>query len=456
VRGNADRYDTDAGIPTLNGRIPRGVDRDTRYNTDQDELRYHSLSGQLLYSLSLGDSLEIRESFSAGRDIYRYFSTETLSTDGENVDREFFFFKRHWFPLYNQLEAHWKPDLPGAPQIVIGHGYGRLTSFSDRSSPLPDPSPVSLRNPVDTQGPVPVPVRGRDHLTRQVHSGFLDARVELGDALSLSVGTRYDHHNFDARRDQELPEIVRGPVRSQREDVVTYHTGAVYRFSDSQAGYASYTTGFVPVTVLPEDRQFFDPEQANQVEVGYRLQNSWLAAHVAAYRIRKQDILIPLGENTFTQAGRQSSRGIETELELQPAAGWSLRLGYAYTRSRFDDFREKPDGNEGFTDYSGNRARFVPGSSATLFTTYALTDELTLGLGGRWLTQSYADLANDVEMPGYWMFDASLWYRMGSVRLGVHLRNALDEDRYFTSTINGTQLTPGPPRELLVQIDYTP
>ena len=62
--------------------------------------------------------------------------------------------------------------------------------------------------------------------------------------------------------------------------------------------------------------------------------------------------------------------------------------------------------------------------------------------------QAYGNFSTLLRMT----FDAALAWRQGNVTVGATVRNLGDVRRYFTSSINGTQLTPGPGRELLVNL----
>ena len=67
-------------------------------------------------------------------------------------------------------------------------------------------------------------------------------------------------------------------------------------------------------------------------------------------------------------------------------------------------------------------------------------------LGGRAIGKSYADPANHVKMDPYAVLDAALYYRFSVIELAVNANNLLGAERYFVSSINDTQLTPGQPR----------
>jgi outer membrane receptor for ferric coprogen and ferric-rhodotorulic acid len=57
-------------------------------------------------------------------------------------------------------------------------------------------------------------------------------------------------------------------------------------------------------------------------------------------------------------------------------------------------------------------------------------------------------------MPAYAVVDAALYYTHGPLELALNTSNLLGLERYFVSTINDTQLTPGAPRTVLVTVRF--
>jgi outer membrane receptor protein involved in Fe transport len=57
-------------------------------------------------------------------------------------------------------------------------------------------------------------------------------------------------------------------------------------------------------------------------------------------------------------------------------------------------------------------------------------------------------------MPAYALVDAALYYTRGPLELALNANNLFGAERYFVSTINGTQLTPGAPRTFLTTVRF--
>ncbi|MFX7287575.1 TonB-dependent receptor, partial [Acinetobacter baumannii] len=84
------------------------------------------------------------------------------------------------------------------------------------------------------------------------------------------------------------------------------------------------------------------------------------------------------------------------------------------------------------TIYNGNVMPNVAKNSATLWTTYQIMPQFTLGAGAIAMDKVYGDLANTNYVPGYVRYDAMARYNINkSVDLQLNVNNLADT-RYFT------------------------
>ncbi|MBC7173232.1 MAG: TonB-dependent receptor plug domain-containing protein, partial [Polyangiaceae bacterium] len=184
-----DAYSTDAGIPTLNGRIPDGVDRGTRYNTPQDFMRYRRYDVSVDYGYRIREHLELRNRFAFSRDSYEYLSTETLAVaaNGNDVERGFFYLDRRWYPWSEQVELHAEVGGRVRQQIAVGYELGLLFSRHPRSDVFDTPvAPVALRNPgPDPQPEVPIAIVAKDTRDQRTHSLYAHDHVTLPGGVIL-------------------------------------------------------------------------------------------------------------------------------------------------------------------------------------------------------------------------------------------------------------------------------
>lgn len=457
-------YDTDAGLPTFaddhaspTRRVPRELPLSTRYNTPYDRMRFQSIEGQLEYWLRLGGAWTLTERASVLATETEYLSAETLDASADRpggLDREYLFFHHQVQPIANQLE------LAGGFRALFEHTVLAGYDFSYFHWETPGASlaatSVDLQAPHETQGePVVRPDRSR--VRRQTMHGFyLQDQVALAAKLKLLVGGRLDIWERETRADTIAPEtgaVTRGTTQERHTVAPSYRAGLVYLPLPWLTGYASYATSFKPVAVMPADGRQLDPERGRQLELGVRF-DPWegrLGVNLAAYQIDKQDVVIARPMMLYDQAGAVRSRGAEADAE---ASFGPVRVtaGYAFTHARFVRYES------GTRDLAGRRPAFVPTHSASVWAWYRSRRGFGAGIGGRYLGKSFADPGNDVPMTPYLILDLALSYQLAPATLALNVYNLLGQNplnrdgRYYVSAINGSQLTPGPPRTALVQL----
>jgi len=78
--------------------------------------------------------------------------------------------------------------------------------------------------------------------------------------------------------------------------------------------------------------------------------------------------------------------------------------------------------------YNGNRFPTTPRHSATLWTSYSVNKELTVGFGASAMDRVYATVNNNKYVPGYARFDAMASYVLNQqVTLQLNIQNLTDK-----------------------------
>ena len=179
----------------------------------------------------------------------------------------------------------------------------------------------------------------------------------------------------------------------------------------------------------------FDPEYVNDYEAGLKLNYQNLAFKANYFFMDFQDEIAPIGE--VIAFGVQKRRNIpdsyRTGLELQwnylPADFLTFQGNLTYMQSQIDSFTTGA-GNT-FTDKTpilspewivNGKVKFFP------------IENLTVGLSGKFVSESYLELTNDPEMvlPSYTVFDASVSYELDRLSLRLEIKN-LENEVYYTS-----------------------
>ncbi|NVK62311.1 MAG: TonB-dependent receptor, partial [Rhodobacteraceae bacterium] len=136
------------------------------------------------------------------------------------------------------------------------------------------------------------------------------------------------------------------------------------------------------------------------------------------------------------QVGEIGVRGIE--LEGKVALNERLNMTAAYSYWDAEILEDGTSGND------GNRPARVPEQIASLWADYTIPGagrrgDLTLGLGVRFVGQTWGDDANTVDVDSYTLVDAALGYALtDDIDLTMNVSNLFDKE-YVTTNYYGTE-----------------
>ena len=451
-----DRFNTDTGIPTdESGRVPAGIALDRRFNTSQDYLTSRSFDVSGSYSLQPSRSVELNARINYTYNPYSYAAAETLGLGPNNtVTRGWFFLERRWKPLYTALEVSATGKALVPHRALAGYELGLLWAQNPNADLTnSDLLPVPFAKGPDPQGGYAINRTSRLDWNQTTHSVYAHDTMTLLAPLKLAVGARVDHWQLTQTKyaiDPNSLTVQSTTGRVPRSATApTWRAGLVYQPTPWGTVYGSVATAFRPAREVPADNRQLSPEYGRQFELGVRAEflNRRAQVNVAAYDIAKYDVVVGRGAGIYDQAGKQGSRGLEVDADLHAFHGFTAQAGYAYTRARYESY-QSPDG----TDYSGHTTVNVPAHTFTFWTTYRAKSGLGGGVGGRAIGNSYADPANHVALAPYAVLDGAVYYRFSPLEFAVNANNLLGTERYFVSSINDTQLTPGQPRVVMASL----
>jgi catecholate siderophore receptor len=158
------------------------------------------------------------------------------------------------------------------------------------------------------------------------------------------------------------------------------------------------------------------------------------------FRIEKTNLRIPNDPvlNTFIQLdGLARVDGIEIGAVGKITDKWNVSLGYSYLDS---EIVKTTNLNE-----LGRQLPSTPPHNFTLWTTYLITPEWTVGGGAIYQAAAFANTANTLYVPEYWRFDAMTSYRLTpKALLQLNIYNITDELYY--SQYYGGHAVPAPGR----------
>lgn len=285
----------------------------------------------------------------------------------------------------------------------------------------------------------------------KTQSLYLFDTMQINDKFSINTGLRRDRFEVNNFTD------------SRTDSFWNYQLGAVYKPAENGSIYVSYGTSSNPSGENLGQSGGADgaaggaairnlkPEKSRSWELGTKwdLLNHKLSVTAALFETKKTDARStnPL-TGDVTLGGNNRTRGLELGVSGAINPKWSIWAGYTYLDPKISSYRS---GNEVF---DGNRIKFIAKQSATLWTTYKVLPNLTVGGGASYMGMRYADDANQMQLPSHVRYDAMARYefnRQLSLQLNV---NNISNARVYDASHVGVFANVGPGRSYMLTGTY--
>ncbi|MEO8534142.1 MAG: TonB-dependent siderophore receptor [Flavobacterium sp.] len=220
--------------------------------------------------------------------------------------------------------------------------------------------------------------------------------------------------------------------------------GAVYQIVKEKVSvFGNYMNGFNNVGGSDFNGNTFKPNQANQLEGGFKFDFNKISATLSYYDIEVTNITRddPDHINFQLQDGTQLSRGFEAELIANPIRGLNIIAGYTYNDSKYTKANATINGLRPTTAGSPR--------TANLWASYRLVEGaasgLGFGFGGIYGSEYYQTNTAKFKfsIPSYTVLDASVFYDRPKFRLGLKVDNLTNEKywSYRLAAQNPTRVT---------------
>lgn len=150
----------------------------------------------------------------------------------------------------------------------------------------------------------------------------------------------------------------------------------------------------------------------------------------------------------MTLNGDNRTRGIEFSATGAITPKWSIWTGVSFLDPKITSYT-----NRGVS-YDGNRIKFIARKSATLWTTYRVTPQFTLGGGASYLGMRYANDGNTLELPSHIRYDVMARYdvnRQFSLQFNI---NNISNARIYDASHVGLFANMGPGRSYMLTGTY--
>lgn len=354
--------------------------------------------------------------------------------------------------LIGQANLVWDVDTGGlAHTLLFGMEFGDQQTANSRQDNvfaangddqlvIPFTDPLSIPEFGFTN-----PVRDRESDVR-FSSVYLQDQVDLTDSFKLVAGLRLDEFDIDVldRIEQNDGDADDGNF-TRNDSEVTPRFGFIYKPADNVSIYASYSETFLPQSgdqflTLNLDTESTRPQFFENREVGVK----WdlrpdLSLTAAVFELERESFTTvdPEDQEQLLIVDGSTTQGFELQFVGNVTRLWSISAGYSYLDGEVS--RADGGGND------GNRTRQTPENMFSLWSNYALSERLGLGLGVTYQDSFFVTEDNAVEVPSYTRVDAAVFYSVSDrLRMQLNVENLLDED-YFPDAHSNTNITTGRP-----------
>ena len=260
------------------------------------------------------------------------------------------------------------------------------------------------------------------------YSAYVSDVLNVTDRLIAMAGVRVDRYENKGTYYPGRDSIA----GNYNQTAFSPKFGLVYQImKDKISVFGNYMNGFSNVSGSDFEGNTFKPNQANQVEGGFKFDLNKISATLSYYDIKVTDITRddPDHINYSIQDGTQLSRGFEAELIANPISGLNIVAGYTYNDSKYTKSNASVEGLRPTTAGSPR--------TANLWASYRLVNGpaqgLGIGFGGIYGSEYYQTNTSTFKfsIPSYTVLDASLFYDQPKYRIGIKVDN-LTNEKYWS------------------------
>ena len=253
------------------------------------------------------------------------------------------------------------------------------------------------------------------------------------------------HDSLDTKFDDPGNATPANRHLSRKDDMTSWRVGGVFHPLKNVSVYGAYGVSFNPSSELGtlsgaatnQASVLLDPEQNTTIEFGAKADvlNGRLSLTGAIFRIEKTNLRIlndpslPPAQQFLVLDGIARVQGVEVTAAGHLTDRWQVIGGYSYLESEILNTRNLAE--------LGRQLPSTPHHNFTLWSTYDVTPQWTVGAGAFYQSDAFVNTTNTAYVPAYWRFDAMTSYKVtkNSV-LQLNVYNITDE-MYFAQYYQG-------------------
>lgn len=288
--------------------------------------------------------------------------------------------------------------------------------------------------------------------------------MELSEKWLLNAGLRYDHYRTEVQNRANDGTITN---LDHKSNFFNWQLGVVYKLRPDLNLYAMHATSSSPVGTwdfgygggnLTPQSEDLSPERTRTYEIGtkWNVTNNFELTAALFHTVKSNmRVTMTAADGEFANAGEAEVNGFELGFAGNLTDRWSLFGGYTYVDAEQTKAGTGTNPNNiGAADSKGKQLWGTPEHSASLWTTYRLLDQLTVGGGMFYTDKVYADPSNNGYVPSYVRWDAMAKYDINSnFDVQLNVQNLTDE-RYFSTTYFRHFAIPAQGRSAFVTLNF--
>ena len=260
---------------------------------------------------------------------------------------------------------------------------------------------------------------------------YVNDTLSLGEHWKAIAGLRYDYYSANLTNSINSTNTAGNTTlaaASQTVNFTSVRSGLIFQPNLQQSYYISYGTSFNPSLeqlTLTTGQQSLAPEKNKSYEAGTKwdLRNGDLSVSGAVFQTDKENARSQVSPGVFELAGDVRVRGFEVGSAGRITRSWQVLAGYTYLDAKIVS-ASPLDGTQ------GNTLANTPRHSASVWTTYNLTQEWEAGTGLTYLSERFANNQNTVKIPNYIRWDATIAYHRPKYDIRLNLLNITNRLNY--------------------------
>lgn len=288
---------------------------------------------------------------------------------------------------------------------------------------------------------------------------FLFDSIKYGEHWVLTGGIRSDSYDTDYR---STSATVANNIFAKADDTLfSGKVGLTYKPVKEGSIYIGYGTSQTPpgtgnfalsTSATNQNNPNLDPQESENIELGVKWDffKSALTLTGAVFHTENTNVIYVSDSTTspatYSVDGGQEINGATVGVAGKITENWSVLANATIMHAELDQ-----PGNPN----NGKDLTLTPELSGSLWTTYKLPYNFTVGGGVRYQESVFVNAANTLKVPSYAVVDALVQYDLNeNVNFRLNVFNALDREYRTSVNNNGGRYNPGTPASFLLSTNF--